>query len=311
MLRTAGSLKGYKIHASDGDLGRVEEFLFDDSRWVVRYLGVRTGGWLRRREVLLTPLAIGEVNWENRSIEVALTRAQVESSPPIESDRPVSRQKEIEYFDYYRLPYYWTGAGIFGVGPTGLGMPNPSLYELREREGEPGAAERAPKGDPHLRTDAEIHGYRIVAEGEPHGRVKDVVVDDRDWTVRYLLTEREGGGSGLVSPAWVSRISWEDREVRLDLTVEQLAAAPPFESMERLGREYETRLHAHYARRPYWHEGPAGAFHSDNLAEGELADVEEALRRAPEPISPERDRSPLRPREEGDPGARSARKRSA
>lgn len=255
MLRTARSLKDFKIHASDGDLGKVEEFLFDDRHWVVRYLGVKTGSWLSRKEVLLTPLSIREVNWEDRSVEVSLTRDQVERSPPIESDLPVSRQKEVEYFDYYRLPYYWTGSGVFGIGPSALPLPNPSMYEIRQKE------PQEPIGDPHLRSSAEIRGYRVMVEGHERGRVDDLVVDDRDWTVRYLLLEKGGlerGHSGLISPAWVREFDWSRQQVTLDLSHAQLDAAPQLESVERASRDFEDRLHRHFEREPYWNDERIG-----------------------------------------------------
>jgi len=38
MLRSVNDLKGCTIVATDGDVGEVVEFYFDDERWTVRYL---------------------------------------------------------------------------------------------------------------------------------------------------------------------------------------------------------------------------------------------------------------------------------
>src|SRR5436305_1256813 len=44
MLRSVKDLQGLTIHATDGEIGKAEEFLFDDRRWTIRYLVVNTGG---------------------------------------------------------------------------------------------------------------------------------------------------------------------------------------------------------------------------------------------------------------------------
>ncbi|MBE9080437.1 PRC-barrel domain-containing protein [Romeria aff. gracilis LEGE 07310] len=53
-LRSAETLRGYKIHASDGEIGKVDQFLFDDESWTIRYLVVNTGNWLLERLVVTT-----------------------------------------------------------------------------------------------------------------------------------------------------------------------------------------------------------------------------------------------------------------
>ena len=61
MLRHESKINGYAIHASDGLIGTVSDFLFDDATWLVRWLVIDTGSWLAGREVLLPPSALGEV----------------------------------------------------------------------------------------------------------------------------------------------------------------------------------------------------------------------------------------------------------
>jgi len=59
MLRSMKDLEGYGIRATDGTIGHVKDFCFDDHTWVVRYLVVETGSWLSSRKVLISPIAIG------------------------------------------------------------------------------------------------------------------------------------------------------------------------------------------------------------------------------------------------------------
>ena len=98
MLRSVNALRGFTIGATDGDVGRVEAFYFDDTSFTIRHLVVDTGGWLGGRKVLISPRALGDIDWDDRRIDAELTKAQVEKSPDIDTDRPVSRQQEIEYY---------------------------------------------------------------------------------------------------------------------------------------------------------------------------------------------------------------------
>ena len=46
ILIKAKTLKGYQLESLDGEIGKVEEFYFDDHHWTIRYLVADTGNWL-------------------------------------------------------------------------------------------------------------------------------------------------------------------------------------------------------------------------------------------------------------------------
>ena len=118
MLRSMkNDLKGFTVGATDGDIGTVEEVYFDDTSFTVRHLVVDTGGWLSGRKVLISPMALRDIDWGGKRINATLTKAQVEKSPAIHTDRPVSRQHEIEYYGYYGYPSYWAGPYLWGAYP--------------------------------------------------------------------------------------------------------------------------------------------------------------------------------------------------
>ena len=55
MLRSLNNLEASpERRRSDGDIGSVVNFLFDDDHWTVRYLVVKSGGYFSRRQVLLS-----------------------------------------------------------------------------------------------------------------------------------------------------------------------------------------------------------------------------------------------------------------
>ena len=101
MFWTASALKGYAIAATDGPLGTVSDFLFDDAGWSIRWLVVDTGNWLSGRTVLLPPSVLGQPDAGQRTFSVALSMQQVKDSPDIDTQQPVSRQMEAGVYDYY------------------------------------------------------------------------------------------------------------------------------------------------------------------------------------------------------------------
>ena len=106
MLNKAKTLKGYKLNSRDGEIGEVKEFYFDDRHWAIRYLVANTGSWLTGRQVLISPYALLAVNKEEQNIAVHLTKKQIEDSPALDSDKPISRQFEQDYYGYYGWPMY-------------------------------------------------------------------------------------------------------------------------------------------------------------------------------------------------------------
>lgn len=79
MLRSMHDLENYSIAATDGNVGEVIDFLFDDEKWVVRYLVVETGSWLSSRKVLLSSIGIQETNWQEKEFSVSITKEQVKN----------------------------------------------------------------------------------------------------------------------------------------------------------------------------------------------------------------------------------------
>ncbi len=92
MLRSVGDLEEYSVGATDGDLGRVADFLIDREQWPVRYLVVESGGILARRRVLISPISFGRADSATQGFHSALTLEQIKRSPDI--DTPTRRSRE-------------------------------------------------------------------------------------------------------------------------------------------------------------------------------------------------------------------------
>lgn len=116
MLRSLHDMRGFRIRATDDEVGSVHDVFLDDERWAVRYLVVETGAWLAGRQVLVSPMTIAGVDLNARELSVALTRAQIEGSPDVNTHQPISRQQEAEHSAYYGLMPYWGGPELWGAG---------------------------------------------------------------------------------------------------------------------------------------------------------------------------------------------------
>jgi uncharacterized protein YrrD len=248
MLRKAKALKAFKLGVKDAEIGKIKDFYFDDESWTVRYLVADTGTWLPGRKVLISPHAVKDLR-ENQIVDVDLTRQQIEQSPSIEADRPVSRQFEIQYHQYYNWPVYWGGPWAWGPVPYPDGL-SPGAIPVP-----PAASEVTKRGDPHLRSATRVTSYSIQALNDHFGHVDDFIIDDQNWAIRYLDVDTRNWWPGkhvLVPSQWISWVSWPESRVYIDLDRETVKRAPPYESSSQITREYEAQLFAHYGRAPYW-----------------------------------------------------------
>ena len=251
MLTNAAHLKGISIRATDGEIGTVDQFYFDDDTWAIRYLTVETGGWLGGRLVLISPFSLAHTDWQESRLDVALTKKQVENSPDINTHQPVSRQHEAAYLGYYGYPYYWGGPNLWGPAfyPAGLAIP-----AIASTEAMAARIERE-STDSHLRSAEAVTGYSIEAADGDIGHVDGFVVDDEAWAIRYIEVATRNWWPGkkvLVSPAWIERVSWPESKVHAGLSREAIKDAPQYLESMPITREYENRLYLHYGRPPYW-----------------------------------------------------------
>jgi len=257
MLRKAREIQGYKLQATDGKIGKVKEFYFDDISWTIRYLVADTGSWLPKRKVLISPYALGQIREivhtytpealgpierKEGLLEINLTKEQIEKSPSIDANKPVSIQHEMEYFKYFGWPWYGADIGLGHLGPI---VPPPAIAPVSKVE----------RGDPHLRSTQEVTGYHIQALDTEVGHVDDFYLEDRSWIIRYLLIDTKNwlpGRSVLVSPRWIEKVSWEESKVFVSLSAEAIKKAPSFDPSAPVTREYEEQLHRAYAQTFYW-----------------------------------------------------------
>ncbi|WP_420473724.1 PRC-barrel domain-containing protein [Noviherbaspirillum sp. ST9] len=232
LLHSTDGLQGFSIIAKDGELGSVKDVYFDDQEWTVRYLVVDTGGWLTGRKVLLSPHAVTGADWRNHSLAVNLTREQVQNSPSIETAKPVVRQHEVEFYDYYGYPYYWSGPYLWGYTVLPGMLEQKPLEDEGRQEDRVRMEQKRARNDPHLRSADEVIGYDIQATDDTIGHVEDLLFDEESWKIALMVVDTRNWWPGkkvMVPPGRIERVSWEGKSVVVNVTREQIEDSPEYD----------------------------------------------------------------------------------
>jgi uncharacterized protein YrrD len=206
MLNSLEMLAGASVIASDGDIGRVSHFLFDDRSWSIRYVVVDVRSWLTRRDVIISVDTVEKPDWTKKTIQIRLTKDQVRNSPDMDSRKPVSRQQEIAMREYYHWPAAWLDINDINFEIPSAAPPSGHQYPAKDGE------------DPHLRSSEAVTGYQVWAEDRVMGRVENFIADEDSWHVGYLDVKAGDwlhSRSVLIPTRWVKNISWADHRVNL------------------------------------------------------------------------------------------------
>lgn len=254
MLRSTNDIIGtYKLLSKDGEIGKVKDFFLNDIFWTIRYLVADTGNWLQERLVLISPVALGKPDWTSKYFPVKMSKEKIEKSPPLENDKPVSKQREAELMTYYTWPVLTYGIETFSVPEM---LPEVERFKIKEHENNKNTSRKEINNDdPHLRSSKELTGYSIQADDGHIGHVEDFIFDDKFWIIRYMVIDTRKvlrGHKVLVSPEWIKNIDWFKNEVSVHMTRDSIINSPEFDPSEPVNRVYELKLYDYYGRPAYW-----------------------------------------------------------
>jgi hypothetical protein len=82
-LRSTLAMQGYRITVSDGEFGRISDFMIDDTSWSIPHLVVKTGSWLFGTEVLVDTAHVGRITFEESTVSLDMTREAIRNCPPV------------------------------------------------------------------------------------------------------------------------------------------------------------------------------------------------------------------------------------
>jgi hypothetical protein len=223
-LRFDDTIKNMSIRATDGDIGKCVDLLFDERFWTARYLVVETGGWLSGKKVLIPIVSVDRIDLTRDRVELCSTMKQIEDAPGIDTDAPVSRRHEISILDYYAYSNYWALSGVWGGAADPMLLRNP--LDSPEVTIPPET-----EGDPYLRSVEEIIGYQINTVDDDIGTIKECYVCPRNWFIKYIEVETGSWFSKqrvLLKSEVVSDVSWTDRTISGTLSRQDVENAPAF-----------------------------------------------------------------------------------
>ena len=254
MSHTISELLGFSIGATDGEIGEVTDVYFDDERWTIRYMVVATGRWLHGRKVLISPISVRGLSWDDGVIDVAISQQQVRDSPGIDTDKPVSRQHEMAYYNHYGYPNYWEGSNPWGLGTYPLpwvGASPDAAFSSRQSTDDSVRRRRQqldcerPAGDCHLRSSNQVIGYEVMAMDGPVGTIQDFVFDGDNWAIRHAVVDTRKwlhGRRVLLPPGSIIGLSWSEHEAYVNLTRKAIETSPEYETGYSASGEQEARL---------------------------------------------------------------------
>lgn len=227
MLHLAHKIKGTTVKARDGDIGPLDDLIFEPSSWAIRYLVIDAGSWLDGRKVLVSPMAV-EGRWDRSGIPLSVRKAQIEGSPDL-TLAGLLRRSETALLEHYGHPVYWEGANIWGMFDTPLAL-------LTARE-EPMLRRGTATGDvlvEPLRSTEAIRGFHIHASDGEIGHVDDFLIGEDSWRIRYLLVDTSnwiGGRSVLVGTDIVETVDREAGTLRVSDSREDIRLSPTYDSI--------------------------------------------------------------------------------
>lgn len=241
MKRSLKNIEEYRILGSDGTEGKINDLLFDEEAWIIRYID---SGFedVRRRRILIPTSSLKTVDWQEKRIQLEIDKSKIESSPDLDKHSPVSREYEKKLIQHYGGGPYWPYNYLpptyahFYFPPRPIRVPDKEFNE--------------DDLDTSLRSFKEVQGYRINGTDGKIGQVEDMIVDDADWQIIYLIIDTSKwlpwSKSVVLSIDWLKSISFMKSEVKVDLTADQIKHAPEFDPAHPMEMDYEEALDIYY-----------------------------------------------------------------
>lgn len=212
MYYSARAITGFRASASDGTLGRILGFVFNDRDWQVQYLIVRRG-LIFGRHILVEPESVKWIDGTHKRVYLDLPRSAMSRRPDIDDHPPVGKLEERMQFARYQ----------------GHQPPDWHLRRVAET---------------HLRDTSEITGYRILTENGPGGKVVDVILDTENWKIHQLAARRGWWWNKphLIPPEWVEDIDWAQRSVQVHVEQEEILSSQEFDPRIQVNKTHEVHL---------------------------------------------------------------------
>ncbi|WP_404451624.1 PRC-barrel domain-containing protein [Virgibacillus necropolis] len=233
MLYLTSALKSYNIHATDGEMGKVKDFYFDDHSWAIRYVQVDTHKWLPARNVYLSPSSFTSVDVDEKLVEVDHTKDTIKNSPTIPADAEISKTNEASLTEYYGWNRYWRGANLWGA----VDRPFVPKVPVQDEENSAKRNEMDMNENTNyiLLNEADTIGIKVHGHDGKLGEITDLIFDDDNWKIDYLVVKFVKVPAEryyLIKSEHITSIEWPEKDLYVDLKAEYLDQQISYETKE-------------------------------------------------------------------------------
>lgn len=243
MKEGLSNLIGYSIETRDGLKGTVKDFLFDEEKWVVRYLVADLGIVFSGKKVVIPRAFLQQPDWTNEHFPIDLSKSDLEKCPPLESEPTISREYEETLNRHYEIENYWAFPYIPPLSERAIIYPPRPLKVPTKVFDEKNAKHK-------VRSFEEVKGYHIEATDGKIGHIDDLIVDEMDWQIVYALVDTKNwvpwSKRVLVGTHWMEEVSYVNEEIKINLDKETIKSAPEFDYSEPITDKYEKQLFKYY-----------------------------------------------------------------
>jgi flavin reductase (DIM6/NTAB) family NADH-FMN oxidoreductase RutF len=229
-------LDKYAIKAQDGEIGNILDFYFDEDLFYLRYFVVNTEPFLLRNLVLVSPISFHKIDSKKKTVEMLLTKKEIEESPTLESVEVISRQYEKAYHDHFSWPYYWgPGTSAWGIGPHGIlgGYYERVRKNAHNLETKDEIIKEAKENN--LRSSKEICTYSVSGSDNEFGHIQGFILNSITLSIDFIIIDTINylpSKNVLLRPEWIENISWASKTVTFPFSQELIKSAPAYKKGE-------------------------------------------------------------------------------
>jgi hypothetical protein len=220
MLKSLKNLKKNGIETKNGDARPIKDFLSDDVRLKVQYIKVDTDGWLPGRTIMISTQTAGKPTGDNQ-LPVNLTTDQIRDSPIHERDKPIDRQYEKDLSGHYGWQPYWNDEGK-----------TQNLISMNE-----------------------VMKYHINALDGEIGHAEDLIIDDADWSIRYLVVDTSNWNPNakrtLIPTNWINTLDITAKKIDMNVNKDKVKDSPEYNLQDMLSREDAAKTHGFHNKEGY------------------------------------------------------------
>jgi sporulation protein YlmC with PRC-barrel domain len=218
MLRSLNSLIGNRIIAKDGAAGTTLDLTVNCIQWHIGDLVTSVGSWWRSYEVRIPSVSLQRPVGATGMLPVSLTKKQMKESQSTDNNGSLQRELKSDLLSA-------------GVPIANFTAPRPIRW-------------------------SSLVAYRVYALDGPAGVLRDMILNDENWHIRYLvveLTAESVNHQTLVSSDWISGVNENQSSVSLNLSIRELIGSPAYDPKVPVNRDIEGNLYDYYGQ-PFRHQ---------------------------------------------------------